>query len=89
VPCHLLEIQTTTPHGDPAVKSAHEPILVVTMHGVADTFNTVIDETTHGTDFQLVNLVLADNEYLTHQDMNTSIDNPETNGIFTLCHMIL
>jgi len=31
----LLEIQTTLPHRHPALRSAHEPILVVTMPGVA------------------------------------------------------
>jgi hypothetical protein len=31
VPRHLLEIQTTPPHGNPALILAHEPILVVTM----------------------------------------------------------
>jgi hypothetical protein len=53
---HLLEIQTTPPHGHPALISAHEPILVVTMPGVAETFKTVINMMTHGTDFKLVNL---------------------------------
>jgi len=43
VPHCLLERQTTPPHGHPALISAHEPILVVTMPGVADTFKTVID----------------------------------------------
>ena len=43
VPCRLLEIPTTAPHGHPAFISAHEPILVVTMPGVAETFKTVID----------------------------------------------
>ena len=57
VPRRLLEIQTTPPHRHPALISAHEPILVVTMGGVAETFKTVIDEKTHGTDFKLVNLL--------------------------------
>jgi len=47
VPRQLLEIQTTPPHGHPALVSAFEPILVVTMPGVAETFTTVIDEMTH------------------------------------------
>jgi len=55
VPRRLLEIQTTPPHGHHAHISAHEPILVVTMLGVAETFKTVIDEMTHGTDFKLLN----------------------------------
>jgi len=77
VPCRLLEIQTTPPHRDPALISAHEQILVLTMLGVAETFKTVIDETTHGTDFKLVNLVVAENVNLTHKDLNSSIDEPE------------
>jgi len=77
VPRRLLEIQSTPPHGDPALISALEPILVVTMPGVAETFKSVIDEMTHGTDFKLVNLLHAENANLTHQDLNTSIDEPE------------
>jgi len=77
VPCGLLEIQTTPPHGHSALISAHEPLLVVTMPGVAETFKTVIDEMTHGTDFKLVNLLHAETANLTHEDLNTSIDEPE------------
>jgi len=77
VPRRLLEIQTTPPHGHPALISAHEPILVVTMPGVAETFKTVIDEMTHGTDFKPVNLLHTENANLTHEDLNTSIDEPE------------
>jgi len=73
----LLEIQSTPPHGHPALISALEPILVVTMPGVAETFKSVIEEMTHGTNFKLVNLLHAANTYLTHQDLNTSIDKPE------------
>jgi hypothetical protein len=51
VPRHLLEIQTTPPHMHAALILGHEPLLVVTMPGVAETFKTVIDEITHGTDF--------------------------------------
>jgi len=76
VPRRLLEIQTTPPHWDPARISAHEPILVVTMPGVAETFDTVINEMTHGTNFKLVNLLLAENVNLTYEDLSTSIDEP-------------
>jgi len=55
VPRHLLEIQSTPTYNHPALISALEPILVVTMPGVAETFKSVIDEMTHGTDFKLVN----------------------------------
>jgi len=61
VPCRLLEIHKTPPHGDPALISAHEPILVVTIPGVAETFKSIIDEMTRGTDLKLVNLLLAKN----------------------------
>jgi len=44
VPRRLFEIQTTLPHGHPALVLAHEPILVVRMPGVAETFKTVIDD---------------------------------------------
>jgi len=77
VPRCLLEIQTTAPHGHSALVSALEPILVVTMPGVAETFKTVIDLMTHGTEFKLVNLWHAENANLTHEDLNTSIDKPE------------
>jgi len=77
VPRRQLEIQTTPPHGHLALISAHEPILVVTMPGVAETFKTVIGEMTHATDFKLVNLLHTENANLTHKDPNTSIDEPE------------
>jgi hypothetical protein len=73
----LLEIQTTPPHGHPALVSALEPILVVKMPGVAETFKTVIDKMTHGSEFKLVNLLHAENANLTHEDLNTSIDERE------------
>jgi len=77
VPLRLLEIQTTPPHGHPALVSALEPIMVVTMPGVAETFKTVIDEMTHGTKFKLVNLLHAENANLIHEDLNTSSNEPE------------
>ena len=77
VPRYLWEIQKTSPHGHPALISAHQPILVVTMPGVAETFKTVIDKMTHGTEFKLVNLLYATNANLTHEDLNTSINEPE------------
>jgi len=77
VPCRLLEIQSTPPHRDPALISALEPILVVTMPGVAETFKSVIDEMTHGTDFKLINLLHPENANLPQKDLNTSIDEPE------------
>jgi len=77
VPHHLLEIQSTPPHGHPALISALELILVVIIPGVAETFKSVIDKMTHGTDFKLVNLLHAENGNLTHEDLNSSIDETE------------
>jgi len=77
VPRGLLQFQTTPPHRHPALASAFEPILVVTMRGVAATFKTVIDEMTLGTDFKLVNLLHAENANLTHNDLITSIEEPQ------------
>jgi len=77
VPRRLLENQTTPLHGHPALVSALEPILVVTMPGVAETFKTVIDKMTHETELKLLNLLHAENANLTHEDPNTSIDEPE------------
>ena len=74
---HLLEIQAIPPHGHALHISAHEPILGVTMPGVEETFKTVIDEMTYGTDFKLVNWLPAINANLTDEDLNTSIDEPE------------
>jgi len=77
MPRSLLEIQTTPPHVHPTLVTALEPILVVTMPGVAETFKTFIDEMTHGTDFKLFNLLQVENVNLTHKDLNTCIDEPE------------
>jgi len=77
VPRRHLEIQTTRSHWHPALISTHEPILVVTMPGVAETFKTVIDEMTHGTDFKLVNFLHPEYANLTPEDMNICIDEPE------------
>jgi hypothetical protein len=77
VPRRLLEIQTAPPHRHPAFVSALEPILVVTRAGVAETFQTVIDEMAHGTEFKLVNLLHTEHANLTHDELNSSIDKPE------------
>jgi len=78
VPRRLLEIQSTPPHGHSALMSALEPILVLTMPGVAENVKSVIDEMTHSTECKLVNLLHAENANLAHEDLNTSIDEPET-----------
>jgi len=74
---HLWEIQTTPPHRHPVLVSSFELILVVTMPGEAETFKTVIDGMTHGTDFELLNMLHAENANPTLEDLNTSIDEPE------------
>jgi len=77
VPCLLSEIQFTPPQWHPALTSAFEPILVGTMPGVAETFESVIDEITYRTDFQLSNLFHTENANLTYKNLNTSIDELE------------
>jgi hypothetical protein len=77
VPHRLLEIQTAPPHRHPAFVSALEPILVVTRAGVAEIFQTVIDEMAHRTQFKLVNLLDTEHANLTHDELNSSIDKPE------------
>jgi hypothetical protein len=47
------------------------------MPGVAETFKSVIDAMTHGTDFKLVNLLQTANANLTYENLNTSIDKAE------------
>ena len=84
LPRWMLEIQTTPAQGHPALISAHEPILVFTIPAIAETFKTVIDKMTHGTDFKLVDLLHAKNTPLTHEDLNTIIDEPENWWIIDL-----
>jgi hypothetical protein len=76
-PRPLYEIQSTPPQGHPSLTSAFEPILVLTIRGVAERFKSVIDKMTHGTDFKLINLLHEENANLTHEDLNTSINAPE------------
>ena len=77
VPHLLKEILTTRAQGHPALTSAVEPILAVTMPGVPETFKSIIDEMTYGSDFKLINLLHMENANLTHKDLNTSNDEPE------------
>jgi len=73
----LSEIQSTPPQAQPVLSSAFEPILVVTMPRVAETFKSVIDEMIYATDFKLINLLHLENANLTHENPNCSIDEPE------------
>jgi len=47
------------------------------MPEVADTFQSVMDKMTYGTDFKLVNLWNEEISNITQKDSNTSIDEPE------------
>jgi hypothetical protein len=73
----LLDIQSTPPQRHPALISALEPFMVVTMPSVAETFKSVIHKMTHGTNFKLINLWHAKNANLTQQVLNTNIDKLE------------
>jgi hypothetical protein len=77
VPNCLIEIPKTPPRGHPASTSALEPILVVIMPGVAETFKSVIEETTYPTDFKVINFLHTGKVNCTHEDLNTSLDKPE------------
>jgi len=73
----LLEIQSTPPHGHPALTSALEPILVLTMPRVAETVKSDIDKMTPGTDFKLVTFLHAEHVNHTHEELLTRIEEPE------------
>jgi len=77
MPRHLMEIQKTPLQGHPALTSAIEPIPVVTMPGVAETFTTVIDQMTFATDFKPIDILHMADPNLTHEDLNTSLDMPD------------
>jgi len=51
--------------------------VVVTLPGVAETFKSVIDQMTYGTDFKLVKLLYAEYCNLTYKYLNSSIDELE------------
>ena len=74
MPHRLSEIQSTPPQGHPAHTSALEPILVVTMPGVAETFKSVINEIKYGTEFKRIDLSHTENGNLTHDYLNSGID---------------
>jgi len=77
VPHRPTEIQESPPQRHPELKFPLEPILVVRMPGVADTFKSVINEITFATYFKLIKLLHAGNANLTHEDLNTSLGKPE------------
>jgi hypothetical protein len=78
VPHRLTEIKKTPLQGLPAVTSTLEPILVVTIPGVVETFKSVIDKMTFATEFKLNNLLQAENANLPHEDVNNSLDEADS-----------
>jgi len=74
---HLIDILKTPPQVLSALTSALELMLVVTIPRVAETLKSVIDEMTFATDFQLINLLHTEHVNRTHEDLNTSLDEPE------------
>jgi len=78
MPHRIIEIQKTPLQGHPALISALESILVVTMHGVAERFKSVIDEMTYSTDFNIINLLHTEYANLPDENLNTCLDKPET-----------
>jgi hypothetical protein len=77
VPRRLLEIKTTPPYGDPCLVSAHEPILIVTLPGICETFKSVIKDMSYNTDFTIIDLLDPNHYNLTNEDLNASADEPE------------
>jgi hypothetical protein len=77
VPHHLFDIRTAPPHGHPALVSSLEPIVVIIRLVVAYTIKPAINQMTHRTDFQPVNLLHAENANVTHLDQNSSINKLE------------
>jgi hypothetical protein len=77
VPRQQLDIQTTPPHGSPALVSALEPILIVTMPCMPETFNTITDKMRHGTELEWVILLHSNNVNLIQGDLNNDMDRPE------------
>lgn len=72
--CHLEKIQSAPALGQPVCTSPLQPIIVVTMPGLVETFKRVIKETTYGTNFKLVNLEDVEYGNLTHENLDTCID---------------
>jgi hypothetical protein len=76
--CRLIQIQKFLSQGHPEVTSALEPIMVITMSRVVETFKSVIDEMTYGTNFKLIILVDTENGNFTQKDPNPILMNSKT-----------
>jgi len=74
LPRRHSEIMSTPLQGHPALISAFEPILLVTMPRVAETLKSVIDEMRYGTNSKLFTIVHTDDANITHDVLNTDIE---------------
>jgi len=87
-PHRRSEILSTPPQGHPALTSAWEPILVVTVPGVAERFKSVINKIIYGTEFKLVN-VFREQMHISPMRLWTPVlTSRKTNRIGTLFLMI-
>jgi hypothetical protein len=66
--CRLSEIQSTPAQVHPVKTSGFEPTLIVTMHGVAETFKIVIEEMTFRTLFNISYLLQVESVSLPHKN---------------------
>jgi hypothetical protein len=77
VPHCYSDVQSTPLRRHSVLTSAYEPILVVLMPGVVETFTSVINMMTYGIDFKLVKLLHTENANLSHENLNPRIDKLE------------
>jgi hypothetical protein len=73
----LIEMQKIALQGHPAPTPPSQPMLVLTMPGVTETSNGVIDNMTFATHFTLIHLLHTENVDVTHEDLNSSLEQPE------------
>jgi len=84
VPHRLLPIQTTAPLGLPALTSAIQRILVVTMPRVIESFNSAMNKIPYVTGSKPENMLRLDNSNSALKNLNTRINNPENRCIIDL-----
>lgn len=73
-----FEIWTSPQPGYSVPTSVSNPILVVTLPSRMEGFRSDIIVMTYGTDFTLENMLELENVNFTNENLNTSIDKPET-----------
>lgn len=78
VPGCLFKMQATPAQQHLEMTSAVDPFEVVTGSGEAGIFRNVINRMRYGTNYKLVNLSDPETVNLTNEDLNTSIDKPES-----------